>query len=1117
MLQLIIGRSGSGKTTALYDIMRQAAETADAPLVLLVPEQASFENERRLLTEFGPVLSQRIQVLSFTRLAETVFRKLGGAGGERMDSTLSLLIMRQALLSVADSLTLYRHHVDSPDFLRSILDFLTECKQCAITPKALADTAAALPDGMLRQKTADTALILQAYEALVAGSSLCDPQDDLSVLVDRLPTCSLFDGAHLYVDAFKGFTEQELQVLDRLLSRAASMTVCLCTDTVTPTPYNTLGRFSTVIRTATRLRDMAARHHVPVAPIRHLTENQRTTDSALRALEAGCFLPRGDVYEETTDRICVTPCADRVAECRYAAREIRRLLRENGGHCRDFTIVTRDSTAYSDLLASALEREGLPFTLDLREPIVTQPLITLIESALAAALSWDSTDILRLLKTGLAGFSTTSASQLENYVFLWNIRGKQWKVPFTAHPDGMGEKEDERSAARLTYLNILRHRLAEPLMHLQTKLAGNRTGKECAEAVWTFLQNMHVPRTIRLTVARLKAAGDIRLAEQQARLWDHTVTLLDKFAALTTPVTAVQFAELFRLAVNSEDLGNIPSTLDGVNVGGADRIRYAAPKTVLILGANEGVFPAYVSSGGLLSDRERTRLIQAGLPMTDHVDLQTAEERFYAYAALAAPSERLIITYAQTISDEPQKPSAIVDAVDRLVPHHAVGEANRCGASESEADAFYRLSALWREDSAEAASLRTVFDTLPAYADRLASLSRAENGFHMQDAALARRLFGDDMRLSATQIQSYHRCRFAHFCQYGLRIKPRKRAALDPAESGTLAHEIMRTLLPVYAARQYVGCTKKSVANDVADAVTAYVHEALGGAGEESARFRGQLKQLIRYCAELMWRVVQELRQSRFVPVDHELPFGYRQDGSLPAWKLTATDGSTIRVIGKIDRVDIHRENGVDYVRVVDYKTYDEKFELSEVLGGLDMQMLIYLFAIGEVGTARYGNTLPAGVLYLPVQLPIVKAQKDIDPDVLAREQLKTMKMNGLLIDDPAILRAMETDLGGVFIPASATKSGALGARSSVASLRDFGRLKKHIQLLLDDMVCALHRGAIDVRPVSGIVDGCQHCKYHDICCHQSGDPTRELQNYSLAQALDRLPENEEVTDDGET
>ncbi len=1108
MLQLILGRSGSGKTTALYAAMHEAAKNSTTPLILLVPEQASFDNERRLLAEFGPILSQRVQVLSFTRLADTVFRQIGGITEKRMDTTMSLLLMHQAVHSIADSLSLYRRQVDNPDYLRDLLDFSTECKQCAITPDVLFKTANTLPVGVLRSKAEEMSLIFGTYEALIKQSALTDPQDTLTVLADRLHECGLFDGANLYIDSFSGFTEQEMLVLERLLPRVAQMTVCLCTDTATPSVLPE--RFSTASRTAVRLRDAASRHHVPIAPVQYLTENRRTNQAALAALEAAAFTPSATAYDGNADEVCITPCTDRAEECRTAAREIRRLLREEGGYCREFTVVVRDTAAYADLLESALRREGLPCTMDMREPILTKPLITLIESALAAVDGWDSADILRLVKTGLTGFSASSGALLENYVFLWNIRGKQWKLPFTAHPNGMNAKTDARSQKRLAYLNLLRRRLAEPLMHLQTRLSDTRTGKEFATAVWSFLQELRIPRAVRLSVARLKACGEQALADQQARIWEYAVDLLDKFAALPTPCTIRQFANLWHLAVSSADLGSIPPTLDGVNFGAADRIRYTAPKTVFILGANEGVFPAYPQTGGLLCNRERQQLITAGLPMMDDADHRSMEERFYAYTALAAPSERLYISYVGVANGEEQQPSVLVDTVKTILPNHRKG-APCDGLSESAADAFTTLSSLWRENTPLGASYRAVFADLPEFSGRIKALQRAEEGFSIQDRTLARRLFGKNLRLSPTQVETYHRCRFAYFCQYGLRIKPRNRAVLGAAEAGTLTHYIMSILLPVYAKQGYTACTKETIHNDVTTAVEAYVEEYMGGLANADSRFRGLMTHLIRFCEELMWRVVAELRDSRFAPVDYELPIGRTDENGngIPPWILKTPDGSTIQVQGTVDRVDVFREGDTAYIRIIDYKTGTKTFDLSEVLGGLNLQMLIYLFSICENGQARYGTTSPAGILYLPAQLPVVKIDRDLPEDTLELKRLKVMKMNGLLIDDPNILKAMEADLAGVFIPASVLKSGEFSQASSLASLEQFGQIRRHIQRLLTDMADHLHRGAIDVLPTGGEMNGCLYCPYHDICCHETGDPVRDIAKRSLAEALNDLEKEE--------
>lgn len=1112
LLQFIIGRSGTGKTQALYEDMRRLAGDT-APVFLLVPEQASFENERRLLAEFGPVLSQRVQVLSFTRMAETVFRSIGGLAGKTMDTTLSLLFMSQALHTVADSLTVYRRHADSADYLNELLSFLSECKQCTITPQHLEETAKALPEGTLRSKLQETAFIFTAYEALTAQSRVSDPLDILTVLARRLPDCRLFDGAHIFVDSFVGFTQQELSVLEHLIARAASVTVALCTDTLSQT--NRFGTFSAVCRTATQLRDAAYKHHVAVSAPRILTKNHRTASPALQALEAGCcsadFIP----FTEPTEDVCITPCADRTEECRYVARQIRRLLRESGGFSRDFTVVARDSNDYRDLLQAALQREGLSCIMDMREPVLTQPLIVLLESALAVIRrGWDSADMLRLMKTGLLGFSTASSSLLENYVFTWDVHGKQWKTPFKNHPDGLTATADSNSERRLAYFNLLRHRLAEPLVRFESRLAGPCNGRDFAEAVWHLLNDWHVPRIIRFQAARLSSAGEHTLAENQTRLWDYTMALLDKFAfALTEKtLTVSRLADLFHLAVSSDDLGNIPSALDGVIFGSADRIRYTQPKTVFILGANEGVFPAYPPSGGIITDHERQLLTAVGFPIANDADTRSVEERFFVYTALSAPSERLVITYSQKINGEAQQPSSLVDTVSRIVPHHQIGDAVDV-VSESVDDAFYFLTSLWQSNTPVAASYRHVFAELPAYAERIEAMTQYKSGFAFRKAETARRLFGEHLRLSPSQVEVFHRCRFSYFCQYGLRAKPRKPAELNAALAGTLVHYVMQQLLPQYVKRGLDSCTEAGVKADAERTVAAYVREYMTGTAEKDGRFDNLMLQLSSLCCQLLWRVVCEFKNSRFVPTDFELPIGrYDENGNgIPPWILKTADGTSVQVQGTVDRVDTFEKDGRTYVRIVDYKTGSKVFDMAEIAGGLNLQMLIYLFSICKNGQSRYGKPTPAGVLYLPAKLPVTRIDGDVPPSILEQERLKTMKMNGLLLDQPDILDAMEIGNGGLFIPVSLTASGVSKARSSLASLEQFGWIEQHIQKLLLQMATLLHEGKIDAVPVSGITDSCLYCEYRDVCGHEPEDASRVLAKKSLQEVLAELnPEQKE-------
>ena len=1113
MLHLITGRSGSGKTTELFAHMRKLlTEDSTARLYMLVPEQASFETEKQLLIRFGDTLSQRIDVLSFTRMAELVFRDSGKLNSKRMDATMSLLLMSRALSAVQDELQLYGKQLHGERCLQELLHILTECKQCGITPTLLGNTASALPNSILKEKTHDLSLIFAAYEALTAQAALLDPQDDLTVLARRLNEGGFFEGAHWFIDGFNGFTGQEFAVLNALLPRSASMTVTLCSDGLHGAVDQTTDRFYTADHTAARLREMALNQHVSVAKVCHLTQNHRTTDIALQQLENSFFAWRTTQYLQPTDTVCITPCRDREEECRYAARTVRRLLRENGGFCRDFTVVTRNPALYNGLLESAFKREGLPYYVDTRESVLTQPLISLVESALAVVTNgWDTADMLRLCKSGLLGFSPLSTALLENYAFLWNVRGNAWHTPFEQHPDGLAMTFDDASTRRLERLNLLRKRLVTPLKRFQTRLAGNRNGREFATAVFQLLQEWRVPRMVRFQAARLSAQGEHAFSEHHSRLWDELMELLDTFAVAleSSTLSSKQYAELFHLAVANMDMGSIPQTLDSVHIGSADRIRYTSPKTVLLLGANEGVFPAYPSAGTVFTDRERQRLIELGLPFVHNADRHAAEERYFAYMAVSACSERLIVTYATQSGGEELYPSTLVETIKQIVPYHQTGVATAADASDTEsaADAFERMALCWFDHSATAASLRQIFKNDPSYASRLQAAERHSSALSFDNASVARQLFGEHLRLSPTQVDTFYRCRFAYFCKYGLRLKPRLSAKLDAAGAGLLAHYVMQTVLPVYVQEGWEQCTKERINDDVAQAVARYVAEQYGDMAQHDARFNNLIVQLTELSAALLWRVIQELKGSQFVPVDYELPIGrFDDDGNgIPPWVLQLPDGATVQVRGTVDRVDLLKHKNGSYVRVVDYKTGNKEFNLSEVLEGLNLQMLIYLFSIHEDGK-RYGKTTPAGVLYLPAKLPVIQVSRHATEEEVETAKLATMRMNGLLLDDPEILESMEADIAGVFIPASKTKSGKISATSSLASLEQFGRIQQRVANLLTEMATLLHRGEVAAVPTDSDGDTpCRYCEYRDICTHEDDDPVRTLAKRSLKEALDDL------------
>lgn len=1135
MLQLILGRSGTGKTHEVLNRLCDLAWAGNDNLILLVPEQFSFESERILLRRLSPRMAGRVRVLSFTRMAEQVFRETGGLAGRRMDDISRTLVMSRAAELTADKLTLYGNAAGDPWTVGTLLHTVCELKQCGITPSQLEKMSLSIPDnGTLRRKLSELSLLYGTYEALasnVQGADepdgavrYIDPLDDLTALAERLPQSGMAKDAYVFVDSFKGFTAPEMSVLRALMRQSRLVTVTLCADGIDDNAQQ-CGLFSPVIRTAARLRDIARRDGVEVAKVQILNENRRAQSEALKSVEAGLFAPRPAVYEKPTDRVTIASCSDIYEECDFVAREIRRRLREYGGRCRDFSIVARNPEQYRGVLDAAMEKQGIPFIMDQRTDILTEPLITLMLAALDTVTGgFETDDILRLIKTGLAGFSTHSVSLLENYALMWNIDRARWHTEWTGNPDGLTARSDDSTAKRLWYLNVLRRRLTRPLKKLHdTIYKQGATGADFAKALYRYISDVRADRLTRMRIYGLDKAGEHILAERMAQIWDMAMQLLDKMAIICggQPCSPAKMTELFRLAAGLADMGSLPQSLDAVQVGAADRVRFSSPKTVFIMGANEGVFPAYPAFFGILTDSERRTLLASGLDLYDTADSKAAEERFFAYAAVAAPSESLVVSFVRSnAAGEDQCPSVLVDAIKRVVPNCRYIDQNGRDVNEpeSERDAFEYAASLWGQATPRAAALRQVFERHERYMSRLAALDSAyaRKPAAFSDSERARRLFGKDMNLSASRVEEYYRCRFAYFCRYGLKVEPSRTADLDALTFGTLAHWVMEHVLPGYMKTGLDRIKRGDAYSDAEKAVYEFAQTTMGGLHDKTDRFVAMLGRLARIAGALLWQVVCELRQSRFVPVDYELSIGYPSDkeqSHIPPVVLTLADGCNVRVYGKIDRVDVYKRGDISYVRVVDYKTGAKEFCLSDVVEGINVQMLLYLFAVWQNGSPRYGRTLPAGVLYLPAKLPVVQVDRDADEQTVLGEQLKALKMNGLILDDAQVANAMESGVAGVFIPAKLNKDGSFAGSSSIASLNQFGLLKKKMDELLIKMAHTLRSGDIAARPAAGREDACKWCSYRAVCGHEPDDPVRFIAKRDAADVLKELEHGDNKTE----
>ena len=1110
-MRIWTGRAGSGKTTAILQEIAALCAQGEGRQVLLVPELNSHRMERRLAAATGNHGARTAEVLTFSRLADRVFSEVGGLAQQMLTPAGQLLTLQEAARRVQGGLSVWNGLADKPELLKEALRLIDECKTCAIAPEALFAASEECEDTALAAKLGDLAQLLTAYERL-CDESLPDPRDRLTHLRDRLGACHVLDGASVYLDGFLGFTPQELAVIDAMLAAGAPLAAAVTCDMAYPEI------FVTGCKTVKTLTRMAKRHNKTAQQI-DLGASRIARPAGLAAVESESLLPVRTPHEDAHG-VHLYAAASPFDECEHAAAYIRRKVRDEGARYRDFVVAARDIEPYSAFLAMAMARYDVPVFLAEKPDLLSRPPMALVTGALDAAQSYFKyEDLFGCLKTGLTSLTRDEVDKLENYVLTWNIRGGAWERDWTEHPDGYGLPFDDRSRAQLTELNELRARAIAPFSALREALKGENPAPDCVRALYAFLLAVDAPGRMSERAAAHEAAGRLQLADEYRQLWEILVSAMEQFAWVCgdTPLTAERFAQLFRLVLGEYDVGTIPVSLDRVTCGNIERACLENAKYVILLGVNDGQIPKAPSSTSLLSDMDRDKLDALGVELKAYGEERLLMEQETLYRALACPTDELLLSWHLTdASGGESRPSYFIGTVQELLP----GVSFSAHQTETVRD---RLQAE-----------RPAVELACAYlsGDRTAAV-RAAYAYYKDDervhnAAAQKRgrgplvsphtidgLYGKRLNLTASRVDTFYSCRFAFFMQYGLKAKPRKAARFDALETGTFIHYVLEHALDALGKQEggAAAADGQTVRRVCRAAVRQYVQEELGGLETKTARFRYLFQRLVRTVEQILDNVLEELRVSDFAPIDYEVDFS--RGGDLPP--VECADGDlSVSLSGKVDRVDGYIKNGRLYLRVMDYKSGKKSFSLSDIWYGLNMQLIIYLYALQQEGLDRYRQRLeaelneivPAGVLYVPVRDELPDAPRDVDEDALRAMRDKALRRSGLLSDDMELLEAMEHGLegDGRFIPVSIkVKKGedepTLAAKSAVADLAKFGRLARYTHEKLLEMGRELRNGSVTADPCKKDKNSsyCDWCEFRAACRFDetAGDKARWLKHLS--------------------
>ncbi|MBQ4067356.1 MAG: PD-(D/E)XK nuclease family protein [Clostridia bacterium] len=1054
MIEFVFGREASAKTEYVKKKMGEAL-AQNKKCLLIIPEQQALFWDTVTAECFAPTDAFNIEAVSFKRLADSIFRRFGGSAKNYLNEAQRSLLMWNAIASVSPRLKAYKSPDREDRYVPLMLRGVNELKLYSITAEDIMDIAEKTEDSgsSLSLRLHDLSLIYAAYDALLR-QSYDDPEEIPDALAKVLSEHDCFENTSVFIDSFYTLTPKEIKVVREIFRSADSTLLTFAMgeeDAGDPNMEYVTSYMKEMTRCASRLGLDVERTYLP--------DGRREVFSYL---SANMWNYAAAPFEGDCSGISAVKCPDRYDEAVLAGAKIRELVAGGARFC-DIACVSADFELYRGICDIELERQGIPVYVSGKTSVTSQPALRLLLSAAnVCAGGWKREDMVALSKTGLCSLTADETDAFEIYTEKWRIRGKKKYCgdPWAMNADGYSLTQSPRAHTMMTLANVAKEKLAPPIEAFYEVFPG--TVKDACTAAYKLLCDFSVYSQLKSEVALLEAAGKLAEAQKKSQVWGALISVLDTLA-LCVPdavVDARRFAALLRHTADTCHIGSIPDGIDRVVLGSVGSVRLDSIKHLIILGAKSGEFPRVPKETGFFGDRDRQILLSHGIEISPDTEKRRREEMFRFTETVCAPSETLTLMIPS--SDGECHPSMGALRLTALVPHMETWD-----FTVPEGERVIRLRGSSDEALSEA--------PLSADNDRTTG------------AALAR-LFDKDINLTQTKIECFTACAFKYYCRHILHLDEGGKASLKPSEVGTFVHSVLEHFMKDAVSSTFP--LEESAVISKTERLIREYKEKVKPSGEQD--YADYLFDRLTKSINLFARALnEEFAQSRFTPYSFELEVGFSKD--LPALPIRLENGHDLTVRGVVDRVDILRENGKVYIRVVDYKTGPKTFSLTKALRGENIQLLLYLFALCNMPSGctfakkllKNGERLvPAGAVYFSARPGDITSGELLEGESADTTALHGISRTGIVLGEAGVISAMDKDMAGRFAPAYFDKKNRLKG-CYAENEKAFDDIKKTIDGFLKEVGDKLSSGFAASCPTGyGPNSACTYCSMKPICRH---------------------------------
>lgn len=1115
-LQFYIGASGSGKSFQLYNyIIQESMANPHVNYLVVVPDQFTMQTQLEMVRRHPNKGIMNIDVLSFGRMSHRIFEEVGGNNRPVLDDTGKSLVLRRVAAGLENELGVMKRNIRKPGYISEVKSALSEFMQYGIGIKEVEKLCEyASKRNVLAYKLKDLHLLYEGFLNYI-NDRYITTEETLDILRKVLPRSKVVKGSVIVFDGFTGFTPVQYNVIQELMLQAQEIIVTV-TMGVEENAYlqdgeqklfylskKTIHDLDRLCREAGVRREKDAR--ITDAVVHRYQENP-----GLSHLERTLFRYPAQEYKGKQESIHIFEASTPKEELRQVCLEIRRLVREKDYCYRDIAVITGDLERYGFLAQEMFNRFAIPYFLDQTNKLVLNPFIEFIRSALLVVIQEYSYEAMfHFLRCGMAGVTPDETDKLENYCLTMGIRGKKaWHKKFARR----AKKQDETAPA-LEELNAVREKVVamlEPLV--QKKSEKKATGKELVKALYDFIVNASIEEKLIEYEQYFTEQGDSVKAKEYAQIYRLVMELLEQICGLLgeEELEIKEFADILDAGFAEIKVGTIPQNVDKVVIGDIERTRLYEVKTLFFIGVNDGIIPKNSGTGGIISDIDREFLQESEYELAPTPRQQMYIQRLYLYLTMTKPTEYLYLSYAKADNEGKSiRPAYLINTVTKLFPDIVIAQPQLRPIQEqmeSPADTLTYLVELLRRYAAdeigeERLFFMTLYDTYvrnERYVPILEQMKKAAFSYlsnankNRIPRELARLLYGQVLKNSISRLEKFASCSYAHFLQYGLRLEERDKYSFESVDMGNIFHAVLENFSEKLVEEGYTWFDFPKEAGE--QIVSACLEEYAVSYGETILYSSKRNEYMINRMQRILNRTVQtlqyQLQKGAFTPENFELSFQMTSD--LNAVNISLSEEERMQLIGRIDRVDTCQQDDKLYVKIIDYKSGNRKFDLAALYYGLQLQLVVYMNAAVEVLNKKNQkenndmHVIPAAMLYYHVSDPMAETEKgNPDPSEIEAAIREELKMTGMVSDNEEIIKLLDKDFEtkSSVIPVTKKNDGSFTKASSVLSDKDFETVSTYVNHKIKELGVSILDGDIGLNPYEQKdVDACVYCDYKSVC-----------------------------------